>query len=200
MDEFSKELEELGHVKVPHGRCTARYKMAPQNVDGPRGIPVWCDLPAGHEGPHRHVSGHRSFIMDRESLIEMVPLPEVCRECGTTWPCKEAEKLTKALAIGEARGLVLGMEEAAGIAENAAKESQCHAMLHPENTASRDRCFARSREASGIAATIRQAAQGGDQKANLRPKTPSNEHDNNTLGKGTAWDQAAQGANHEQAE
>lgn len=45
----------------------------------------------------------------------------------------------------------------------------------------------------GYSAAIRQAAQGGDQEANFRPKTAPNAHDNNTLDKGTAWDQAAQG-------
>ena len=158
MDEFTKELEELGHAKAPNGRCTARYRNEPQRVEGPRNLPVWCDLSAGHEGPHRHVTGHRSFIMDRESLIEMVPLPEVCKSCGTKWPCREAEMLTKAFTIGKARGRVLGMGEAAGIAENAAKEAARHGMLHPVDSASRDRCFARSRAATAIDSAIRQAA------------------------------------------
>ena len=112
MDEFTKELEELGHAKAPNGRCTARYRNEPQRVEGPRNLPVWCDLSAGHEGPHRHVTGHRSFIMDRESLIEMVPLPEVCKSCGTKWPCREAEMLTKAFTIGKVKGRVMGRNEA----------------------------------------------------------------------------------------
>lgn len=90
-------LEALGHIKVENGRCAARYRDAPHVVDGPRNLPVWCDLPAGHEGPHRHVTGHRSFVMDRESLIEMRPLPDICQKCGTRWPCKDAEAITAAI-------------------------------------------------------------------------------------------------------
>lgn len=148
MDEFEKELAEFGHVKVPNKRCTARYRNEPSRVQGPPNLPVWCDLPAGHEGPHRHGTGHRSFIMDRAHLIEMVPLPEVCQECGTVWPCKEAQKLTKAISIGEARGRVLGMGDAAWIAESN--------ILAPNTPWGQGAAY----NAKKIADAIRQAAQG----------------------------------------
>lgn len=91
-------LSALGHVKVLNARCTARYKTVPVTIHGPRNIPIWCDLPAGHEGPHRHVSGHHMTTMDRDSLIEMVPLPDLCQKCGTRWPCKDAETVITAFA------------------------------------------------------------------------------------------------------
>lgn len=93
-------LEALGHVNVPNTRCTARYKdaPAPAPVSGPRNLPVWCDLQAGHEGPHKHVIGHHLTIMSREHLIEMKPLPDVCQKCGVKWPCKDAEAVINAFA------------------------------------------------------------------------------------------------------
>lgn len=90
----------LGHIQVANKRCTARYKRVENPAPGPRGLPVWCDLPIGHEGPHRHVTGHRSFIMDRVHLIEMVPLPDICQKCGTRWPCKDAEAVLNSFTDG----------------------------------------------------------------------------------------------------
>jgi hypothetical protein len=91
-------LEALGHVKVANTRCQARYKYGLQSAPGPYNIPVWCDLEAGHEGLHKHCSGHRLVTMDREHLIEMIPLPDVCQKCGTRWPCQDAEKVLAAFA------------------------------------------------------------------------------------------------------
>ncbi|QXE85993.1 hypothetical protein KP003_16760 [Geomonas nitrogeniifigens] len=96
-------LTTLGHVRVPNTRCQARYKETEQRVSGPRNPPVWCDLKAGHEGPHRHVSGHRSFIMDRKHLIEMKPLPDLCAKCGTVWPCQDVQTVLRALPIKEGK-------------------------------------------------------------------------------------------------
>ncbi len=94
-------LAALGHVRVANKRCEARYKDSPSDVPGPRNPPVWCDLTTGHEGPHRHVSGHHWVTMDREHLIEMKPLPDVCQKCGTRWPCKDAETVINAFADSE---------------------------------------------------------------------------------------------------
>jgi len=89
-------LTALGHVRVSNTRCTARYKDAENPAQGPKGIPIWCALPAGHEGPHRHVHGHHSSIMGREHLIEFKPLPDLCQKCGSRWPCKDAEAVISA--------------------------------------------------------------------------------------------------------
>lgn len=100
-DPAIKALEALGHVKVPNTRCTARYKEHPNPAPGPRSIPVWCDLKAGHDGPHKHCTGHHMTVMSRESLIEMKPLPDICQKCGTRWPCKDAEAVLNAFANPE---------------------------------------------------------------------------------------------------
>ncbi len=91
-------LEALGHVRMLNTRCPAKYKDAEHPISGPCNLPVWCDLTAGHEGPHKHVSGHRFIVMDRKSLIEMQPLPDVCTKCGSKWPCKDAETVIDAFA------------------------------------------------------------------------------------------------------
>lgn len=90
-------LAALGHVRGVADRCTARYKDQP-HVPRPQNPPIWCDLRAGHEGPHQHATCRGWVIMDREQLIEMRTLPEVCQGCGTKWPCSIAEKIIKAFA------------------------------------------------------------------------------------------------------
>jgi hypothetical protein len=89
-------LAALGHVEVANQRCGARYKDGPR-VPGPQNPPVWCDLTAGHDGPHRHASGHHWVTMDRLDLIEVKPIPALCAKCGVRWPCADAEKVFNAL-------------------------------------------------------------------------------------------------------
>lgn len=101
MDSATIALEALGHIRIKNERCTARYKNTPTTIYGPRNIPVWCDLKAGHDGPHKHVTGHCFTVMDRESLVEMVPLPDICQKCGTRWPCKDAERVIDAFAMSQ---------------------------------------------------------------------------------------------------
>lgn len=94
-DAAGMALAALGHVRGVADRCTARYKDEP-HVPGPQNPPIRCDLRAGHEGPHQHATCYGWIIMDREHLIELVPLPDVCQGCGTRWPCSIAEKVIKA--------------------------------------------------------------------------------------------------------
>lgn len=73
--------------------------------------------------------------------------------------CEAMDDLTAAYMSGshdgERKGYRRGLERAAEIANTAAKKIERIGARHPEDSSARGRCFARSREASQIAAAIR---------------------------------------------
>jgi hypothetical protein len=94
-------LSALGHRRVENTRCTARYKMPENKTPGPGARPVWCDLPAGHDGPHKHINGHHWQTLN-DSQIEHVQLPALCEICQVLWPCAAAQKIETLPTPGKA--------------------------------------------------------------------------------------------------
>jgi len=101
-DPAIKALAALGHTRLANTRCTARYAEVPkeERPPGPKNAPVWCCLPAGHEGPHKcsHGGMHMPFVMRAEQTVEGEPLPDTCAKCRTRWPCPDAAAVIDAFA------------------------------------------------------------------------------------------------------
>lgn len=90
-------LRALGHFPIPDGRCTAKVKPAPPSnrPPGPGNPPIWCSLPLGHEGPHRHSGGgaYPSVPFRASDEVEHREPFEVCNKCRLRWPCEDAQKV-----------------------------------------------------------------------------------------------------------
>lgn len=95
-------LAALGHVRVPNTRCLARVAKTPPQLrpPGPHNPPIWCCLPAGHDGQHRHNGGgmYPSILFRATDEVVMGdPLPDYCEKCRHIWPCEDAKAITAAI-------------------------------------------------------------------------------------------------------
>lgn len=95
-------LADLGHVRVPNTRCLARVAETPPQLrpPGPQDPPIWCCLPEGHGGQHRHNGGgmYPSIpFRDTDEIVMGAQLPDYCEKCRHIWPCDDAKAITSAL-------------------------------------------------------------------------------------------------------
>ena len=89
--------------------------------------------------------------VDWETFDGMSELPE--------WP-PPMNDLATAIAAALQSAVEREREQCGAIAEAAAQTMAAIGKTHPENSPERDRCFARAREATSIAAAIRASTHG----------------------------------------
>lgn len=105
--DVERVLIALGHVRVPNARCLARKAETPPELrpPGPQNPPMWCCLPQGHDGQHRHNGGgmYPSIpFRDTDEIVMGNPLPDYCEKCNRVWPCDDAKAVTRALSCEKA--------------------------------------------------------------------------------------------------
>lgn len=142
--DVEKVLAALGHVRVPNTRCLARVAEIPKELapPGPHNPPIWCCLPEGHDGKHRHNSGgmYPSIAFrDTDEVVMGDPLPDYCEKCRRIWPCDEAAAVTAALAaqgqVVSPAGKVIRTENGSCYIEWAAQAVDVHAEAYAERLA-----------------------------------------------------------------
>lgn len=74
-------LVEAGHICEPFSRCPVA-EVHRTDVPGPPSPPVYCILPAGHEGAHRS-----NFNGPLIGPTEERHHPDRCKKCREPWPC-----------------------------------------------------------------------------------------------------------------
>ena len=100
--DVERVLTALGHVRVPNTRCAARVAETPPELrpPGPQNPPMWCCLPEGHDGQHRHNGGGMYPSTPFRNTDEVVmgdPLPDYCEKCRRVWPCDDAKAIIGAI-------------------------------------------------------------------------------------------------------
>lgn len=92
-----KSLILRGHTHKPNTRCTAKQVDVVLPIGrppGPGNPPVFCCLPAGHEGPHKCNHGGMSIPYVIRGEVEFRdPGSGSCVECRTGWPCATVKEL-----------------------------------------------------------------------------------------------------------
>lgn len=102
--------EALGHKRTPNSRCLARVPETPPQLrpPGPHNPPMWCCVPQGHDGQHRHNGGgmHPSIpFRDTDKVVMGDPLPDYCEKCRYIWPCPDVQAITAALSAQPAQSV-----------------------------------------------------------------------------------------------
>lgn len=102
--------EALGHKRTPNSRCLARVAETPPQLrpPGPHNPPMWCCLPQGHDGQHRHNGGgmYPSIpFRDTDAAVMGDPLPDYCEKCRYIWPCPDVQAITAALSAQPAQSV-----------------------------------------------------------------------------------------------